>query len=294
VLAFYGHGVVLPALGWHLAWRLQAVAGRNGATLIIGAILAAVFGWALLTQRGRARVFVVAALITGFLATAAGAALKPGVTTTPVTENFESGSRYTALAIFLIQAAAVVAAGSFTGHRPRRLRTVAAVTALAGVLAAGWVTDFRYPGWRGGTVNWPPTAAAWLHACQRTPHGVIRVPTGAPARTAIPCAGLRRLRPAARSRGAGGPGGAYRQRAADPPGGSSGRRAAARSRRPTTPASRLWPRPARPPATITARRAGTDPGARPLGTHRRLADATTWLKRSSRGVNQRLVVRVGC
>jgi hypothetical protein len=36
VLAFYGHGVVLPALGWHLAWRLQALAGRNGATLIVG------------------------------------------------------------------------------------------------------------------------------------------------------------------------------------------------------------------------------------------------------------------
>ena len=49
VLAFYGHEVVLPALGWHLAWWLQAFAGRNGATLIIGAILAAFFGWALLT-----------------------------------------------------------------------------------------------------------------------------------------------------------------------------------------------------------------------------------------------------
>jgi hypothetical protein len=192
VLAFYGHGVVLPALGWHLAWRLQALAGRNGATLIVGAILAAVFGWALLTQRGPARVFVAAALITGFLATAAGAALKPGVTTTPVAENFESGSRYTALAIFLIQAAAVVAVGSFIGHWQHRLRTVAAVTALAGVLAAGWVTDFRYPGWRGGTTNWPPTAAAWLHACQRTPDGVIREPTGAGVRTAIPCASLHR------------------------------------------------------------------------------------------------------
>jgi hypothetical protein len=27
VLAFYGHGVVLPALGWHLAWRLQSSPG---------------------------------------------------------------------------------------------------------------------------------------------------------------------------------------------------------------------------------------------------------------------------
>jgi len=197
VLAFYGHEVVLPALGWHLAWRLQAFAGRNGATLIIGAILAVVFGWALLTQRGHARVFVVACLITGSLSTALGATLKPGVTTTPVAENFESGSRYTALPIFLIEAAAIVAVGSFICHRQHRLRTVAAVTALVGVLSVGWVTDFRYQGWRGSTINWPPTATAWLHACQRTPHGVIREPTGARHRTAIPCASLRRLRPAA-------------------------------------------------------------------------------------------------
>ena len=195
VLAFYGHEVLLPALGWHLAWRLQALAGRNGATLIIGAILVAFFGWALLTQRGPARVFVVAALITGFLATAFGATLKPGVTTSTVTENFESGSRYTALPIFLIEAAAVVAVSSFSCHRQHRLRTVAAVAALVGVLSVGWVTDFRYQGWRGNMASWPPTAAAWLHACQRAPGGVIRVPTGASfngARTAIPCASLRR------------------------------------------------------------------------------------------------------
>jgi len=259
VLAFYGHEVVLPALGWHLAWRLQAFAGRNGATLIIGAILVVVFGWALLTQRGQARVFVVASLITGFLCTAFGATLKSGVTTSTVTENFESGSRYTALPIFLIEAAAVVAAGSFICPRQHRLRTVAAVTALVGVLSVGWVTDFRYPGWRGGTINWPSTATAWLHACQRTPDGVIRVPTGASfngAKTAIPCASLRRLCRAARSRGG------CRERAADPPGGRSGWRVAARPRRPSTPSSWPWPRSARPPATIMARRAGTDPGTR--------------------------------
>ena len=190
VLAFYGHDVVLPALGWHLAWWLQAVAGRNGATLIIGAILAAFFGWALLTQRGQARVFVVASLITGLLLTGFGATLRPGVTTSPVTENFESGSRYTALPIFLIEAAAVVAVGSFICHKQHKLRTAAAVTALVGVLSIGWVTDFRYPGWRGGTTNWPPMATAWLRACQRTPDGVIREPTPQ-ARTAIPCASLR-------------------------------------------------------------------------------------------------------
>ena len=196
VLAFYGHEVVLPALGWHLAWRLQAFAGRNGATLIIGAILVVVFGWALLTQRGQARVFVVAALMTSFLSAAFGATLRSGVTTSPVAENFESGSRYTALPIFLIEAAAVVAVGSFIGHGQQRLRTVAAVAALVGVLSVGWVTDFRYQGLRSGTTNWSPTATAWLHACQHTPDGVIREPTGGPPRPAIPCASLRRLCPA--------------------------------------------------------------------------------------------------
>jgi hypothetical protein len=192
VLAFYAHEVVRPALGWHLSWRLQDLAGPNGATLIIGAILVAFFGWALLTQRGPARVFVVAALITGFLAAAFGATLKSGVTTSPVAENFESGSRYTALPIFLIEAAIIVVAGSFIGHRQHRLRTVAAVAALVGVLSVGWITDFRYQGWRGGTTDWPPAAAAWLHACQRTPHGVIRVSTGARVSPALPCASLRR------------------------------------------------------------------------------------------------------
>ena len=215
VLAFYGHEVVLPALGWHLAWRLHDFAGRNGATLIIGAILVAFFGWALLTQRGQARVFVVAALITGFLATAFGATLKPGVTTSPVAVNFESGSRYTALPIFLIEAAIVVVVGSFICHSQHKLRTVAAVAALVGVLSVGWVTDFRYQGWRGSTVNWPPTATAWLHACQHAADGIIREPNQARVRTALPCASLRRLCRAARSRGAGGPGGAGRERAAD-------------------------------------------------------------------------------
>jgi hypothetical protein len=193
VLAFYGHEVVLPALGWHLSWWLQGFAGRNGATAIIGAILAVFFGWALLTQRGQARVFVAAALITGFLFTAVGATLKPGVTTSPVTAGFESGARYTALPIFLIEAAAIVAVGSFICRKKRRLRTVAAVTALVGVLTVGWVTDFRYQGWRGNTVNWPPRATAWLEACQQTPDGVIHEPTAAWARPAIPCASLRRL-----------------------------------------------------------------------------------------------------
>jgi len=184
--------VVLPALGWHLAWRLQSFAGRNGATLIIGAILALFFLWALFTQRGSARLFVVASLITGFLATAFGAALSSGVTIASATENGEAGSRYTTLPIFLIDAAAIVAVGEFIRHRQLRLQTVAAITALAGILSVGWVTDFSYHGNRSNATYWPPAATAWLHDCQRSPNGMVREKIGSGTWTEIPCASLRR------------------------------------------------------------------------------------------------------
>jgi hypothetical protein len=195
ILAFYGHDVVLPALGWHLAWRLQSFAGRNGATLIIGAILAVFFLWFLITQRGQARLLVTASLITGFLFTAFGATLSSWVTTLRVTPDGEPGSRYTTLSLFLIDAAAIVAVDSLTRHRQSRLPAVAAVTALIVVLSAGWATDFRHPGWRSIATRWPPVAAAWLHACQAKPDGVIYERAGSQARAAIPCASLRRLRP---------------------------------------------------------------------------------------------------
>jgi hypothetical protein len=204
VFAFYGHGVVLPALGWHLAWWLQSAAGRNGATLIIGAILAVFFGWALITQRGQPRVFVVAALLTGFLFAAFGAIISSNLPGLPVTEDIEHGSRYTTLPTFLIAAAAIVVVDSFIRHRQLRLQTVAAVTALVGVLSVGWITDFRYQGFRSNdAVNWPPVAAAWLHACQRNPpdglvhgpDGIIHIqgPAGSTVLRPIPCARLRRL-----------------------------------------------------------------------------------------------------
>jgi hypothetical protein len=191
VLAFYAHDVVLPALGWHLAWRLQSFAGRDGATLIVGVILAVVFLAALITQRGPARMFVVASLITGFLFTAFGAGLSSWVTTARVLETGEPGSRYTTLPIFLIDAAAIVAVDSLIRHKDRR-QVVAAVTALVMVLSVGWVTDFRYQGWRSSATYWPPIAGKWLHACERKPDGVILESTGGTVRTAIPCSSLRR------------------------------------------------------------------------------------------------------
>src|SRR5207247_9872320 len=134
-----------------------------------GAILPAFFLWALITRRGHARALVAASLVTGFLFTAFGATLSSWVTGLPVTPGGEPGSRYTTLPIFLIDAAAIVAVDSFIRHRQVRLQTVAAVTALVGVLSVGWITDFRHKGWRSTATHWPPVATAWLHACQPTP-----------------------------------------------------------------------------------------------------------------------------
>ena len=74
VLAFYGHDVVLPALGWHLAWRLQSFAGRNGpCSSSAGSLSSSSPGpW---SRSAGNRVFVLTALLTGFALTAVGATL---------------------------------------------------------------------------------------------------------------------------------------------------------------------------------------------------------------------------
>ena len=50
-LGFYFHNVALRAFGWRVSVRLAEIAGLNGATVIVCAILVAVFGWVLVTGR---------------------------------------------------------------------------------------------------------------------------------------------------------------------------------------------------------------------------------------------------
>ncbi len=69
-LGFYFHNVALRAFGWRVSVRLVEIAGLNGATLIVCAILVAVFGWVLVTGSRQVRVFAAVALITGFVQTA--------------------------------------------------------------------------------------------------------------------------------------------------------------------------------------------------------------------------------
>jgi hypothetical protein len=216
VLGFVAHDVVLPALGWHLDWWLQVVAGRNGATVLVGCVLAAVFGAIALTQSARVRLVAAAALGCGFLLAAAAATLSQWVTVDSVHFHVEPGSRYTTLPIFLMQAAAIVAVDNVVRHARDRARpdeqgaafgvtpwmgwararaATAAVAALLVALSVGWITDFRSDNGRAGGVPWAPVAARWLADCQRDPAGSVTapmVPTMVPNSVVIPCAHLRR------------------------------------------------------------------------------------------------------
>jgi hypothetical protein len=138
--AFYGHDVVLPALGWHLSWQLRDLAGRNGAMLVVGAFLAIIFAYALITQGWPVRVFLAAALLTGYLETVVAGTLSWWVPILAVTFNFEPGSRYSDLPILLIDAALILTVDCFlrrTAIRPRAVGAAAGFpTTATGATAA--------------------------------------------------------------------------------------------------------------------------------------------------------------
>jgi hypothetical protein len=212
-LTFYAHDVVLRAIGWHLSWRLEALTGRDWATAIVAVALVAVFAVIMTTQPGT-RPIVVTALLTGFVFSMVSTILTPWVTAWPVTIQQESAARYTALPIFLIEAAVIIGVdyalrkrrgvreGDKPGHWYARtgLRAALAVTALVVILATSWAVDFRYTGIR--TVpyssRWSLKVDQFRNGCRNSPSGEIRVngPTDGsflpvPSRYEIPCARIR-------------------------------------------------------------------------------------------------------
>lgn len=196
--AFYGHDVLLPSLGWHLSWHLRDSLGRNDATLLVAGLLVAVFACALITQPRPTRVLVATGLAFGFVFTMIAATETWWVTLLPVTPMGESGSRYTAVPILLLEAAAIAATDSWLRRSGASPRAIAATVALVAVLTTGWVTDYRYHGNRANVIVWAPTAARWLHACQSGPVGpgdtiTERIAPGGSGQFAvIPCAHLKR------------------------------------------------------------------------------------------------------
>jgi hypothetical protein len=174
---YYGHEVLLPALGWHLSWDLRDTVGLTGATALVGGLIVVVLAWAVVTQPGRCRVFVVTAVAAGLVFTAVTAAFAWGGPGQPVTVRVEHGARYSTLPILLLDAALIVAADAYARRWWPRPRAVAAVAALIAVLAVGWATDFRYPvrHFAGPASDWRLTADRWVHQCQHRPAGTITV-----------------------------------------------------------------------------------------------------------------------
>lgn len=203
-LAFYGHDVVLPAFGWHVAWWLRSLAGFNGATALVGVALVAVFGVILVTQAG-ARPFVVTALLIGFIFPVFSITVTAHLARATMFQAEEPGSRYTVLPIYLFVAAVIVAADYALRRRraaqpvpaggPARgagsVRPAVAVTALVAVLAFSWVVDFQYVGWRSNWGwTWAPIAAKWQHDCAVSKTGEISEKAGAIFQT-LPCDRIR-------------------------------------------------------------------------------------------------------
>ncbi len=209
-LSFYAHDVVLPSLGWHLSWWLQSFAGRDGATTIVAAILAVVFALILITQP-HGRPFVATALLLGLGVTLFSTTLVAYASTSPpVTPDTEFGARYTALPIFLIEAAIIVGADCrLRGWRRDRLGlpaaersalrssalrplTATAVTALIAVMIASWVPDFRYQNairTSYTTGRWQVIVAQWRLDCAIAWTGEISVRAirALPRRQTVPC-----------------------------------------------------------------------------------------------------------
>ena len=197
---YYAHEVLLPALGWHLSWRLRDIVGLNAATALAGGLIVVVLASALATQAWRCKVFVATAVVTGLVFTAFTSAFGWAAGPShPVTIRVENGARYSTVPILLLDAALIVVADAYARRWWPRPKAVVAVVALVAVLAVGWTTDFRYPVRRlaGPASAWERTADAWLRYCQHTPAGTITVAfpdwwgTG-PLSTTFRCSSLRR------------------------------------------------------------------------------------------------------
>ena len=202
-LEFYFHNVALRAFGWRVSLHLVEIAGLNGATVIACAILAAVFGWALVTGTRQVRVFVAVALIMGFVQTIVAATVVPYLTGGH-SPNYESGSRYATMPIMAMTAAAVVAVDAYLRRHAsaqgrdkipllrRSPRALTAVAALACALAISWPPDYRYASARTSPWGyWQPVAQRMLTACEHSTSGQITTWTWGGTIT-IPCSRLRR------------------------------------------------------------------------------------------------------
>jgi hypothetical protein len=203
-LGFYFHNVALRAFGWRVSVRLVEITGLNGATLIVCAMLLAMFGLALVTGSQQVRVFVAVALIMGFVQTVFAATVVRYVSGQHYSYNFEDGSRYSVMPIMAMTAAAMVAGDACLrrqaiargGDRIPLVRqspwALTAIAALACVLALGWLSDYRYVTQRTSWGYWKPVAERMLTACEDSTSREITTWTWGHSTITIPCSRLLR------------------------------------------------------------------------------------------------------
>jgi hypothetical protein len=204
-IAFYCHNVVLRALGWHLSVWLKAIAGYNGATVIVGAALALAMGWAFVAGDRQVRLFAAVALLTGFAQVAFEATVSQDMVATPPTPSFMAAARYSTVPVLLIAATGIVAMDSCVrrnGGLPRSLprgklprsgdwrygsRPLVAAAVLACVLCFGWVTDFRYVTQRSHAGHWLPYAQHLVTACAQDPAAGVTLSAWGGHYYTVPC-----------------------------------------------------------------------------------------------------------
>jgi hypothetical protein len=198
-VAFYFHNVVLRALGWKLSLHLMEAAGYNGATVIVGVILAAGIAWAMAVGGRQVRAFAVVALAIGFIQAVFTAEVTSYVNLEVPTWTFLPAARYSTVPVLGIDAILILGVDAcLRRHGPARLairiqpRTLLAVAILACVLGFGWATDFRYVTGRTSTGHWRVTAQRWLRECRKSPAGTITIPAWGNTRATVDCARLRR------------------------------------------------------------------------------------------------------
>jgi hypothetical protein len=189
-LVFYCHNVILRALGWHLSVWLQSAAGYDGATVIVGAILAVALGWAVVAGDRQVRLFAAVALATGFVQTMFVATVSQYLIYQVPTSSFMPAARYSTIPIVLIAASGIVAVDSYI--RREGARPVVAACVLACVLGFGWVADFRYASQRSHDGYWRPYAQGLVTACAANPAGDVTVNAWGGHHYSVPCARIRR------------------------------------------------------------------------------------------------------
>lgn len=179
-LGFYARNVILAGVGGHhLATVATNAIGIVAATALAGCVVAAVAGWAVLRGGPQVRLFVITALVSGFLLTMLpvgvhGDLASPGEVRTVV---FVHGSRYAQVPILLLYSVVFVTLDAFLSRssirleRPVRLRRAAPGIALLLVVmvafTALWATDFRYVNRRATSTTWAVLVRDARRTCEK-------------------------------------------------------------------------------------------------------------------------------